>query len=189
MSNNYIITCDATCVFCFINLSPSGCTWKSHVQGERVCLYTPTADCPEIANRFPHYLSLPYIHAHTHFVHVSMTTCIHLYVHVHPTFVTESLTLIAGVLSAPLLCILYRLWTPVVVSSVRPRISVESDDIIAYPQPYVVNTYLGLSLARNPRSLIPQISSRPIAFKPQGPDRPPEKFVYTEVDTCTSSEK
>ena len=62
----------------------------------------------------------------------SVPTIHHVYAHVytyfiglHPTFVTESLTLIAGVLSAPLLCILYRLWTPVVVSSVRPRISAE----------------------------------------------------------------
>src|ERR1700722_15508933 len=36
--------------------------------------------------------------------------------------VTESLTLIAGNLSSPALCISYRRWTPVVVSSVTPLI-------------------------------------------------------------------
>lgn len=37
------------------------------------------------------------------------------------TFVTESLTLMAGTFSSPFFIILYRLWTPVVVSSDNPR--------------------------------------------------------------------
>ena len=38
------------------------------------------------------------------------------------TLVTESLTLMAGILRSPFFIILYRLWTPVVVSSDTPRI-------------------------------------------------------------------
>lgn len=38
------------------------------------------------------------------------------------TLVTESLTLMAGIFSSPFFSILYRLWTPVVVSSDTPRI-------------------------------------------------------------------
>lgn len=41
------------------------------------------------------------------------------------TFVTESLTLMAGTLSSPFFIILYRLWTPVVVSSDNPRMPEE----------------------------------------------------------------
>lgn len=41
------------------------------------------------------------------------------------TLVTESLTLIAGTFRVPLAFILYRLWTPVVVSSEIPLIPVE----------------------------------------------------------------
>ena len=37
------------------------------------------------------------------------------------TLVTESLTLMAGTFRIPLAIILYRLWTPVVVSSEMPR--------------------------------------------------------------------
>lgn len=40
--------------------------------------------------------------------------------------VTESLTLIAGILSSPFSNILYKLWTPVVVSSETPLIAVRS---------------------------------------------------------------
>ena len=44
----------------------------------------------------------------------------------HITLVTESLTLMAGTLRSPLAIILARLCTPVVVSSDRPRISVNT---------------------------------------------------------------
>ena len=45
------------------------------------------------------------------------------------TFVTESLTFMAGTFSFPAVIILARLWTPVVVSSDRPLISVIFDKI------------------------------------------------------------
>ena len=41
------------------------------------------------------------------------------------TLVTESLTLMAGTFRIPLAIILYRLWTPVVVSSEMPRMPEE----------------------------------------------------------------
>lgn len=51
----------------------------------------------------------------------SYTANLELLLHHKLTFVTESLTLMAGTFRIPLAIILYRLWTPVVVSSEMPR--------------------------------------------------------------------